>query len=163
MVGRGPGSRRRVKQGKPTPSSETNPLPGYIYMVPAKSIGRSEWRSHSFAMGGLRPVGSSELREENGRCGSLEEMEPRWVVDSTGGGLVLFYGGIDRGSPRCEVSLRHLSMASIKMARRRPTLLRAASLRGKGGAQGFLWCFCGCSGFCPSGALVGRVMHKSAK
>ena len=82
-------------------------------VVPAQSIGRSEWRMHSSAMGGSRPAGSSEPREANGHCGSLEEMEPRWVVDSTGGGLVLFFGGINGGSSRCEVSFRHLSMASI--------------------------------------------------
>ena len=36
------------------------------------------------------------------------------MVDSTGGGMVLFLGGIDRVSPRCDVSFRHLSLASIR-------------------------------------------------
>ena len=45
-------------------------------------------------------------------------------------------------------------MVSIKMARRRPALLRAASLRGKGGAQGFFGVFAGALDFAPLGPLL---------
>ena len=48
-----------------------------LVVVPSKSIGRSEWRLHSSAMGGSQPVGSLELRKENGHRGKSEEMEPR--------------------------------------------------------------------------------------
>ena len=82
-------------------------------VVPAQSIGRSEWRPHSSAMGGSRPAGSSEPSEVNGHRGSLEELVPRQVVDSTGGGLVLRSAALSGGPPQCAVSFYHLSMASI--------------------------------------------------
>ena len=43
MVGRGPGSRRWVKWGKPTPSSETNPLPGLVASSARSSYPERGW------------------------------------------------------------------------------------------------------------------------
>ena len=58
-------------------------------VAPSRSIGRLEWRPHSSAMGGSRPVRSSTLCRENGCRGKAEHD-----------------GAMLCGGPRCGVAMR---------------------------------------------------------
>ena len=76
------------------------------------------------------------------------------MVDSTGGGLVLFFGGIDKGSPRCEV------LSAIYRWRRLRWLdatLRCCGPRRsveRGAHKCFFGVFMGVLGFAPPGPLL---------
>ena len=84
------------------------------------------------------------------------------MVDSTGGGMVLFLSDIDKVSPRCDVSFRHLLLALIRWLdaalcccgprRYVERVVHVGSLV----VSRALW-------VCPSGGLVGRGTHKCAK
>ena len=76
------------------------------------------------------------------------------MVDSTGGGLVLFFGGIDRGSPQGEVSFRHLLLASIKMVCRRLRCCRPRRYVERGARKGSLVFSQAFLGFAPPGPLL---------